>query len=175
MNETSLPSGAVTLSPETGHLYISPIGFFGRAEEFLDASVLLSTASGRFSFVAADLACHSIELFLKAFLLARGYSVKRVKNLGHSLQKILVDSYARGIETVVDLTADERDLLLVINQNYMGGNFAYFDLESALVQPKPRDLELLPVIARKLQEGVKEGCLIAVDGKWTPVASERAD
>ena len=57
----------------------------------------------------------------------------------------------------MDLTHEERDLLLAINQNYMGGNFAYFDLESALVQPKPSDLELLPVIARKLQAGVKEG------------------
>lgn len=175
MNEPSTPSGAVTLRPETGHIYISPIGFFGRAEEFLGASVLLSTTSGRFSFVAADLACHAIELFLKAFLLARGYSIRRVKNLGHSLQKMLIETNACGLESVVDLVRGERDLLLAINEDYMAGNFGYFDLHSALVAPKNPDLEVLPLIAKKLQEGVKEGCRKASDGKSTPLASERSD
>ena len=167
-----IPSGDIVITPGTGHFRISPVGFFGRAEEFHDASVLLSEKTGRFSFVAAFLSCRSIELALKAYLLARGDSLNQVKNLGHDLHETMIESYARGIDVVVDLTAAERDLILAINDDYMDHNYAYFDLYSALSAPKNPDLHLLPTVARKLLDGVKQGCLDAGDGDWTPLASD---
>jgi hypothetical protein len=40
-----------------------------------------------------------------------GDSVSQVKFLGYDLTKALIESYARGIDVVVDLTASERDRL----------------------------------------------------------------
>ena len=141
---------------------------FYSVREFLDASLLLSAKSARFSFVAAFLACRSIELGLKAYLLARGDTLEDVKEIQHDLNKGLTESFARGIDVVVQLTSDERDLILSVNNDYMGHNFAYFDLQSAVVAPKNPDLHLLPTIARKLLNGVERGCFEASDGKWNP-------
>jgi hypothetical protein len=113
---TTSSSGSVTLTPETGYLFISPVGFLTRAEEFLEASVLLSQKSGRFSFVAVHLSCSGIELGLKAFLLAKGGPETRVRKHGHDFHTALVDSFVRGIDEVVTLSPAERDLLLRISK-----------------------------------------------------------
>jgi hypothetical protein len=99
MNLTESPAslGPVTITPGTGRLYISPIGFWGRARDLLDASVLLHRESGRFSFIAAHLSCSSIEVSLKAYLLARGCTADDVRQLGHDLHACVIEGSVRGI------------------------------------------------------------------------------
>jgi hypothetical protein len=161
-------SGPVVVTPEPARFRISPLGFHQRACEFVDASKLLSEKAGRFSFVAAFLACRGIELALKAYLLARGDSIEEVKGLRHDLSKTLVESYARGMDVVVNLTSQERELVMAINGDYVENKFAYFDLFSAVVAPKNPDLHQLPAIASKILDGIERGCYEAGDANWKP-------
>jgi len=164
MTESLASSGPVTITPGTGHFYISPIGFWARAQDLLDASVLLQREAGRFSFIAAHLSCSSIEVALKAYLLARGCSADHVRKLGHDLQACVIESFVHGIDNVVALTKAERDLLLRVNDYYADRRFMYFDIDSAIVRPKDPELELLPNVARKLLDGVERICLDATGG-----------
>lgn len=141
---------------KSGGLRVTPWGFSVRAREFLDASVLLSAKSGRFSFVAAFLSCRAIELGLKAYLLSQGHSVSKVTRLGHDLIKALDESKARGIGSVVAFTASDRKFLNAVNEDYKGNNFAYFDVQSAIEMPRNPDLHLLPSIAQRLLDGIDE-------------------
>jgi HEPN domain-containing protein len=172
MESNSSPSsGDVIITPETGHVRITPLGFWLRGRDFLDASVLLSQNSGRFSFVATFLACRAVELALKAYLLARGDSLTQVKQLGHNLTAALVESYSRGIDMVVALDPAERELLQRVNGDYVGHNFAYFDVWSAVSAPKDPALDELPAIARRLLDGIEKGCYEATEGNWNPIAN----
>lgn len=169
MNSESADSPRpIVVTPQPARFRISPLGFHQRAREFVDASNLLCEKAGRFSFVAAFLSCRGIELALKAYLLARGDSVEHVRTYGHDLSKALVETYARGIDVVVDLSLDERELLMAINGDYIENNFAYFDLFSAVAAPKNPDLHRLPGIASKLLDGIERGCYEAGDGDWKP-------
>lgn len=159
----------VVITPEPAYIRVTPIGFHVRAREFLDAAKLLAADSGRFSFAAAFLACRSIELGLKAYLIARGDSPEDVRSIGHDLQKSLTDCYARGIDVVVSLTSAERDLILRVNSDYMGHNFAYFDLYTTVFARVDPELHLLPIVAEKILEGIRQGCLDASDGRWSPL------
>jgi hypothetical protein len=161
---TTTSSGSVTLTAETGYLFISPVGFLTRAEDFLDASILLSQKSGRFSFVAAHLSCSAIELALKAFLLAKGGPKTDVKKFGHNLQKVLMECYRRGLGNVVVFTQSQSELLLRVNDDYVVRNFAYFEIDSAIVRPKDSELELLPTVAQIVVGGVRQTCLEAAGG-----------
>ena len=161
MSESSDSSGGYVLKADTGRVYVTPFGFFSRARDFLEASVLLSQKRGRSTFVGAHLSCSAIEMALKAFLLAKGVSKPEVRKLGHNLQKALRESLTLGIENLVDLTQAERDLVLRINADYAGRKFAYFDIDSAVARPMDPELELLPTVARKLVEGVRQFCFDA--------------
>ncbi len=70
---------------------ITPFGFYHYGKEFFDAAVGFKQST-KYSPVSYYLYCHSIELFLKAFLLVKGVSKKELKNsknYGHNLEKIL--------------------------------------------------------------------------------------
>ncbi len=143
---------------KSGGMNFTPWGFTVRAREFLDASVLLSESAGRFSFVAAFLSCRSIEMGLKAYLLSQGDSMNKVRRMRHDLMTALAKCDTRGIARVVDFTPSDRALLLVVNEDYTGNAFAYFDVHSAMAMPSNPDLNLLPAIARKLLDGIAEVC-----------------
>jgi hypothetical protein len=82
--------GNYVLKAEPGLLHISPLGFHRYASEFLRAAQGFKINDG-FSPVPYYLICRSMELALKAFLLAKGLPKKKLKerNLGHDLEKVL--------------------------------------------------------------------------------------
>src|SRR5262245_9395640 len=136
-------SGGVIVTPGPAVVRITPLGFYLRAKEFADAGELLVAQTGRATPVSAFLCCRASELAFKAFLLARGDSVNRVAQLGHDLAKGLVDAYARGIDAVVDLAAEERNLLLEVNDDYMGHKLAYFDMFHTVTESQRPNLGVL--------------------------------
>jgi hypothetical protein len=169
MSESQPPSsGGVVVATETGHVYITPVGFWVRAKEFLEAGELLSTNAGRVTPVSAFLFCRASELALKSFLLARGSDIDGVRGIGHDLAEALGEAYARGIDTVVALTTVDNSVLRAMNAHYLGHRLAYFDLSVLEAPMKGPQFDSLPEIARKLVDGVRRGCLDAADGNWKP-------
>lgn len=164
-----IPSGPQVARPKPAVLRITPLGFFLHARDFLEASVLLSEKRGRTTFVAAFLSCRAIEMGLKAYLLARGDSVKTVKLLDHDLTRALTESYARGIDVLVELTEADRDVLRAVNAQYRAHTLAYWELFSSVAAPKNPDLHLLSVIAKKLLDGIEKFCYASTDGAPTPL------
>lgn len=173
METVPISSGPIVVTPRPAVLHMSPLGFFIHAREFLDASTLLSEKRGRTTFVAAFLSCRAIELGLKAFLLATGDSVKKVKRLNHNLARALDASYDRGLAAVVELTASERELLTSVNPQYMAQTLAYWDLFSSVAAPKNSDLHALSTIGKKLLDRIEPGCYAATDGVWTPLTGTK--
>jgi HEPN domain-containing protein len=166
---TETPKRNYSLPAETGVIRVTPFGFYHRARDFVEAAELLRQQTERFSPIAAFLFCRASELALKAFLLARGDSLDQVKALGHDLTRALTDSYARGIDSAVALDPADRQMLLDVNDDYVGHKLAYFDVAWSVGPRSPaQDLESLGGVARKLVEGVERGCREAVDGEWKP-------
>jgi hypothetical protein len=168
-NEVVAPvdSGPIVVTPGTAHVRITPIAYFSRAEEFLKAGNLLKQAEGRTTPVAAFLFCRTCELALKAYLLARGNRRSDVKRWIHDLDRLLVESYARGIDAVIVLSAQEKAILAQINQEYVAHELAYFEIAS-LAKSRVPSIEALGDIARRLVEAVRDGCYKASDGSWKP-------
>jgi HEPN domain-containing protein len=146
------PLGLANLAP----FHVTSLGFLWRAKDFLEASVLLSEKSGRFSFVPAFLACRAVELCLKSYLLLNGDDITQVKAHGHDLVATLAVCKTRGIDAVVELDPDEVALLKRSTDYYRGQEFAYFDIVSSISLPRDPDLAMLAPIAAKLLKAIEE-------------------
>jgi hypothetical protein len=158
-----------TVTPGTGHVRLSPLGFHLRARDFFDIAELARARAERFSPVAAFLYARSIELALKSYLLARGDSVDRVAAFGHDLALLLTESFARGLDAVVPLTSEDKRTLLATNNHYLTNQLAYFDLFATVSgYPGQPDLASIARVARALLDGVERGCYEAADGGWRP-------
>ena len=77
---------------------------FERAAEYLDAfSVLSSDARPKRYYASYFLLTHSLELFLKAYLAAKGRPKLEMRRVGHDLKKLIELCEASGIPTVAEL------------------------------------------------------------------------
>ena len=89
-------------------LRLSPYGFIHYAKEFFSAAQSIPRQD-RFSPVAYYLYCHSLELGLKAFILAQGGKVDDVKNdLKHDLIKALEKAKNVGLDSFTRISPSER-------------------------------------------------------------------
>jgi len=102
------------------------VGLARFAYEYIDAAMLVDEAKGNVSLhsqasytPAYFLAVHGIELCLKSYLLHTGVEVEALgKKYGHNLNKCLVESNARGLTTIFEMSADDKNafqLLVEIN------------------------------------------------------------
>jgi hypothetical protein len=84
--ENSKGPGAASMTGRTATALAR--GFLTDAEEYLRAAQKLDqTNNGLASSPQYYLACHSIELILKAFILVSGGTEKELRKIGHDLQK----------------------------------------------------------------------------------------
>jgi HEPN domain-containing protein len=171
-HEANQPGGKpVVVTPEPAHVRIGPLGTQLRAREFLEAGKLLQENAGRFSAVAAFLCCRSVELALKAYLLARGNTAGQVARFRHDLVRLLNEAHARGLDVVVRLSEEELSTIITANNDYTRQDLAYFDLfTTSRYANQPEKLALIGV-AEKLVDGVERGCYAAADGVWNPLPS----
>ncbi|MEM1278001.1 MAG: hypothetical protein AAGH74_15865 [Pseudomonadota bacterium] len=112
----------------------SPIGLFNYAHSFLGAARALASSDWRSHETHPTspqefLYWHSIELFLKAFLLADGVSLERLKSrgFGHDISKLVAESTQRG------LRLSEEDLATV---GFMESASALIDLRYLEIGPR---------------------------------------
>jgi hypothetical protein len=153
----------MNISPGTGVANISPIGFHHYASEFA-TSARQAQAAGRgsaFSPVPYYLYCRSLELGLKAFLLAKGGTLDELKSdLGHDLGKILREARGRGLEQTVPFAAHWEDELRKANAYYPSKGFEYFEIKTAVRgYPQLPALDVLNEIVTTLLKGIERICL----------------
>jgi hypothetical protein len=115
--------------------------------------------------VAYYLYCHSLELVLKAFLLAKGVSIRDLPNpqkFGHDLLKILREAKKQGLEQTVPLTAYWLPEIQKANVYYKKKKFEYYDFLKAV--PAYRDLPALDILNQMVTtylEGLEQICIEA--------------
>ena len=56
-----------------------------------------------------------------------------------------------------------------LHRHCIAQTLAYWDLFASVAGSKNPDLHLLPVIAKKLIDGIESSCYAATDGVWTPL------
>ena len=148
------------LKAEPANYFVSPYFFILYAEDFLAASNT-HDPSRAFSPVEYYLACHSIELSLKAFLLLRGVSKDEIgkKYLGHNLENILEKCLDLGIVELVEIAEAEKALIAQLNDWYSSKGFEYFEIKNIIANPKKLpEVGLSQELAQKLIENLREPC-----------------
>jgi len=146
-------------------LHISPLGFHRYAVEFLRAAQGSKINDG-FSPVPYYLICRSIELAMKAFLLAKGVPKKRLKerNLGHDLEKVLEKAISMGLDEVVSISPQHKEELKKANNYYASKGFEYFEVIKAVMGYRNLpDIPVLSDFATLLVTKLEPVCLQATD------------
>lgn len=109
------------------------IGLCRYACEFLEAALAADSKMGRrdgFEIVAPVpvlfLVGQSIELALKAFLLSRGVSLRKLRyDYGHNLHRSLRKAKELGLSALVELAADELSTIEVLDALYSSKQLQY--------------------------------------------------
>ncbi len=152
-----MDSGPVIIKIPTAKVKLSPYGFFRYGADFLKAGDAFKTEGEKFSPVPYYLYSRSIELFLKAFLLANDVSKEKLKDkYRHNLEKILKGAKSFNIIGVVEITPEEEKEIAKANAYYASKGFEYFELKTAMKgYPNLPDLDILKELSSKLQENLK--------------------
>lgn len=145
-----------TLKAETGYFFVSPYFFVLYGEDFYQAC-RSHISDNRFSPAQYYLACRSIELSLKAFLLLKGVprSDLKAKPLGHDLARIYEKCVRLGLEEFIVLSRQQKDDIQELNKWYARKGFEYFELESLT-----SDFNLLPSVFTVLE--LANGLILAL-------------
>jgi len=125
------------------------------AGDFLSAAKDFKHPANRFSPIPYYLICHSIELSLKAFLFTVGFKRADRKRLNHDLEKALEAAENNGLSLHIQLTDEERELIIKANRLYPKKEFEYFESLEAIYDPHDFDLDSLASLARKLFERIE--------------------
>lgn len=111
----------------------TPNGLARYAREFLEAALAADDKMGMktgYEIIAPIpvmyLVGHSIELSLKAYLLHKGVSLTKLKNLGHDLEKCYKKAEEHGLQQHVTLTREDIDVIGVLNKLYSTKELNYF-------------------------------------------------
>ncbi|MBZ5536976.1 MAG: hypothetical protein LAO31_13570 [Acidobacteriia bacterium] len=164
MNDTkdTKPSDQ-TIHPQPIYAYLTPLAFHNYSTQYLTVARAARGESG-FSPVPYYLYCRSLELSMKAYLLAKGVEKTELKkrSLGHDLNQILGKGETLGLGTLVKLTDEERREVSKANVYYVHKEFEYANvLKTVQSYPGLPDLGILDVLANRLLTAVHPICLSA--------------
>jgi len=151
----------IVLKPETGKIFISPLGFLIYAEDFLKAYNKYDIDKS-FTPVPYYLVCRSIELSLKGFLIAKGIKKNDLKsnNLGHDLKKVLAEAIKKDLNSICLISDKQKQEIEKANNWYQRKGFEYFDLQNIIDGTKTLpNLKVLETVANKLISNLKPFCL----------------
>ncbi len=125
--EQEKPRG-MTVSVEPATFRMTPVGFAVYAEQFLKAAQSIPT-DGKFTPVPYYLYCRALELIFKAFLLAKGHRLSKLrKKYGHNLKALWKAARKDGLaDAVPELPSEIGSVLALANPYYKGKAFEYFD------------------------------------------------
>ena len=140
---------------------MGPVGLWVYASAYVKAGLALPAPEAPYEPVRYYLACHSIELSLKAFLSLHGATMLELSEnaFGHNLEAILLAADAKGLQTQVALTQEHRVEICKAATYYVGKVFEYPAMGEALSgYPSLPKLELLFAAAKLLVETLAKPC-----------------
>jgi hypothetical protein len=113
---------------------MGPVALHLYAEKYLAAAQALPPQNVPFDPVRLYLACHAIELCLKAFLSLHGQEMLAMADgkLGHKLGAILEAADRAGLKTVVSLSKEQLAAIRHAETYYAGKVFEYPAVGEAL-------------------------------------------
>lgn len=115
--------------PVTAPGITSPFGLLRFAEQYRVAAVVVHQAAhpDQFSNPAFMLIGQSIELSLKAFLLARGVTLEKLKfkPYGHDLERLLSEAILRRLDRLVTLHSFHQGAIKAVSPIYRDHEFRY--------------------------------------------------
>lgn len=150
------------LNCETAKINVSPTGFLVYATDFLNAYKSYKSANP-FSPASYYLVCRSLELSLKAYLLASGVTRQEIKNtrqLGHDIQKLLQKAISLKINSISPISSMQEQEIQKANGWYTRKGFEYFELQNIVDGEETLpDLGALVKVADQLIVDLKPLCL----------------
>jgi hypothetical protein len=160
--------GDIRIEAQTVNVNFSPFGLIFTAKKFLEAARTVVAAqesqqNGKWHPVGKYLACHSIELSLKAFLTLKGEKLNSLrKRFSHRIAELLDETEKLKLEELVKLTDEERAEIKKAADYYARKVFEYpFVFEAARAYPgDPNTCHLLSA-AEKLVDGMYQSCMAA--------------
>ena len=137
-------------------LNLTPYGFHKYATDYLNSAENITKIHG-YNPVPYFLTCRSIELGLKAYLLAKGKKLNYVKNtVSHDLEKGLNFARSESLDEIVETTDIEKNQILIANNYYKSKSFEYFFVYRHVTGLKDLpDLVMLKKYATKLLTNIK--------------------
>jgi hypothetical protein len=144
------------LSAHTGPLYLQMY-----AADFLSAAKSVQPPHVEFAPARSSLACHAIELALKAFLSLKGlYSLKELDELfSHRLVNILDEAERNGLYEFVNLKDVEKFHIRIASDYYSSKIFDYPAAGEALQgYPTRPNINIIIDAAETLVGALKEPC-----------------
>jgi hypothetical protein len=155
-----------TVVVKAAHINLSPIGFLRYADHFYQAGESFE-CEDKFSPVHYYLYCHSIELALKAFLLAKEIPIEILKKkIGHNLSKALKKARNLGIDKLILLTNEQEKQIINADKYYASKGFEYFKVYNAVrgYSDLP-NLEILRQICAEITKKLHDFCWEATNQK----------
>lgn len=143
--------------------YMAPYALHHYGEEFLQAALSLPAPTVPFSPVRFYLACHSIELSLKAFLSLNRVSLATIKKCyGHGLLALLTAVEQKGLGTLVLLSDAQLVEIRNASAYYSEKVLEYPSSGEALKgYPATAELAVLLSAAELLVARLREPCIDA--------------
>jgi hypothetical protein len=128
-------------------------GMYGYGREFYRTAMKTGSLPVRYYLLG-----HALELFLKTFLLNRGFkmSVLRFKPYGHDLSRLLNESVSEGIAQHLAVSAELIQDLDKFSKLYAGKDFEYLPSFFLLISPELPDMRRIQRFAARLNEKARE-------------------
>jgi hypothetical protein len=136
---------------------LTPYGFHKYAKDYFSVAESLAK-NVKYSPVPYFLYCRTIELGLKAFLLAKGKTPNWVREkLWHDLTKALMIARQYSLDEFVTTTSRDETQIMIANKYYEAKGFEYFFVLNHVTGLKDLpDLLSLKNYAKKLLIGIKD-------------------
>ena len=143
---------------------MGPVGLWQYADAYKRAAETLPAPQVPYEPVRYYLACHAIELCLKAFLSVQGASMLDLAEnaYGHNLDRLLAAADERGLDATIQLSIEHRAEVHKAADYYAGKLFEYPAVGEAIrAYPGLPDINSLLEVARYLVTSLAEPCLNA--------------
>jgi len=140
----------------------TPFGMWRYGDDFRNAAIAVLTVRNERHFMPYYfLLGQSVELLLKAFLLARGVALEELrKKYGHNLKKLLDESRRRKLGTEAKLDSSHCGAIHILGIEYLGRRFQYIRTGGMLL-PEAR---IAQEATDKLSKGLKKYCYMKTKG-----------
>lgn len=138
--------------------YETPEGFLKHAREFLAVAKLVPNQTEEVSLPLYFLLGRSIELSLKAYLLACGMAQKELmsRKFGHNIEALMNEALKRGLENEVSIESIERGAMQLLNYDYLSKRLEYRITGGTYHLPF---IDVTEQVAQKLASGLDGFCL----------------